>query len=98
MRAKPSIDEPSKPMPSVEGAFELFDGDGEALQEAEDVREPQPDELDVQVVGHLQHIFRVFRLVTALCAFNSHIYLPFLEKRTESPGNNSTKEGFKHVS
>ena len=60
---KPVIDEPSKPMPSVEGVVELGAVDREGLQLTEDVGEPQPDEADValgddglDVVGRLRAI------------------------------------------
>ena len=50
IRLKPVIDEPSKPMPSVERALELLAADREALQLAVDVREPEADELDPVLV------------------------------------------------
>ena len=56
IRLKPVIDEPSKPMPSVERALELVLADGEALQLAEDVGEPQPDELDVVLLDQREDV------------------------------------------
>ncbi len=41
-----------------ERAFELGRGDGEALEGAEHVREPQPDELDLLVLDDLEDILR----------------------------------------
>ena len=39
-----------------ERLFQLLDRDGEALERAEDVREPQPDELHIVVAARLQHV------------------------------------------
>ena len=46
---KPVIDEPSKPA-ALEGVLELLRVDREALQLAEDVREPEANEADVAVL------------------------------------------------
>ena len=46
-RAKPSMAEPSNPMPSLNAPFELGRRDRHRLQEAEHVGEPEPDEPDV---------------------------------------------------
>ncbi len=40
----------------LERLFELLEGDGEALQRAEDVREPEADELDVLLAALLQDV------------------------------------------
>ena len=45
--------------PPVERVVQLLLGDGEALELTEDVREPQPDELDVALLDRRHHI--VFR-------------------------------------
>ncbi len=57
MRAKPSIDEPSKPMPFLEGAFELGRRHREALEEAQHVGEPEAHELDLLVLHDAKDIF-----------------------------------------
>ena len=41
----------------VERLLQLLDGDGEALEEPEDVGEPEPDELDVVVAARLEDVF-----------------------------------------
>ena len=56
MRLNPSIDEPSKPMPSLERPSSSCDGDRERLQEPEDVGEPQPDEPDPPLLDRAQDV------------------------------------------
>ncbi len=56
MRLKPSIDEPSKPIPSSERALELLRRDRERLQEPEHVGEPQTDEPDAPLLDRAQHV------------------------------------------
>ena len=54
-RARPSIAEPSNPMPFGEGTLELGRGDSHGLQRAEDVGEPEPDEPDVALLDGAEH-------------------------------------------
>ena len=42
-RARPSMEEPSKPRPFFEGALHLGRGQRHRLQRTDDVGEPQPD-------------------------------------------------------
>ena len=54
MRVKPSMDEPSKPMPSSNALSSSESVDGERLEEPEHVGEPEPDEVDVALLDALE--------------------------------------------
>ncbi len=56
MREKPSIDEPSNVIPSIERVLQLGGADREALQVAEDVGEPQPHQSDAAVLHAAQDV------------------------------------------
>ena len=45
--------------PVGERVLELLDGDRDGLEEAEDVREPEADELHIVVAARLQHVVRL---------------------------------------
>ena len=47
----------------IQGLRQLLYGDGDALQGAEDVREPEADELDVVFLGYLEHVVLAFAAV-----------------------------------
>ena len=64
MRAKPSMRAAVEAHALLERLLQLLDGDREALEGAEDVGEPEPDELDVVVAARLQHV--VFLVVEHL--------------------------------
>ena len=53
---KPVIEEPSKPVAAREGVLELGGVDREALELAEDVREPEADEADVALGDLGDHV------------------------------------------
>ena len=56
IREKPSIDEPSNVIPSLERVVELGRADREALEVAEHVGEPQPDQPHAAFFDGAQHV------------------------------------------
>ena len=56
MRAKPSMLDAVEALALFERLLQLLDGDREALQRAEDVGEPEADELDVVVAAGLEYV------------------------------------------
>ena len=55
-REKPSMDEPSKVMPSSRAFSSSAGRDGEALELAEHVGEPEPDEAHPALLDRAQHV------------------------------------------
>src|SRR5690606_28146700 len=66
-----------EPHAVLHGLLQLAYGDGKAIEEAEYVREPQPDEADVVLPRHLEHVFLVLggHFLSSLFAFAYHYYV-----------------------